>query len=321
MELLNIKARRNEMIENSNALQEINSIASAIHDKSKRTFKYQKKNLKNQAMSFSPIYRDFILKIINNKSLKIKHSYRDSFIKADFVNRDDFKKKGSNQIVADISDTDNLAHELGHSLDFYFGRNNALTTSVILSNGQTFHQIVKDEFEQMRIEMHEYVTDNFRGIVDSHLGEGSFNLLDCYMDVYRGLYKHSDEKTRTKIHKELYKSGFVETYYQYVTKGMPAILDDKYHPIIDLLSSKYDFSGFRLSHHDEEYYYLKSRLGFELFANLFSAKVTSRYDMLENFEKMMPRSMEAFEELFSIIYDHIQNDKRFTDLELKEAKV
>ena len=123
------------------------------------------------------------------------------------------------------------------------------------------------------------------------------------------------------LQKELYESGFVETYYLLFERKCYSILNTKYSPILDALSSKYDFKHLCLTHH-ETIYYKSSKLRpvYEFFANVFAAKVTSKHTHFDNLIKHLPKSFNAFEKLFVIFYDHIQNNKRFTDVKLKKGE-
>ena len=58
-----------------------NLIALALFNKSRLAFRYYKYELAKQAEYFSPIYRDFIYKVICNNSLLITYNYKESFIK------------------------------------------------------------------------------------------------------------------------------------------------------------------------------------------------------------------------------------------------
>ena len=99
------------------------------------------------------------------------------------------------------------------------------------------------------------------------------------------------------------------------------ILNDKYSPILDALSSKYDFDGLNLSYHDKEYYEAsRLRPTYEFFANAFGAKVSGKYQHIEHLNKLLPKSFEAFEELFDIAYQHIINNKRFTDIAIRQRR-
>ena len=57
---------------NQNSSNSVKLITVALYKKSKRTFSHCQRDLIAQAKYFSPIYRDFIVKIIQNNSLKIE---------------------------------------------------------------------------------------------------------------------------------------------------------------------------------------------------------------------------------------------------------
>lgn len=226
--------------------------------------------------------------------------------------------------MVDLRYLDILPHELGHAVDFWFGSLNALTRTVILYDDKALFDIFTEEFEAKHQEIYEMVMEEYKNIINSNINDKAYDILIDNMDLYRllSLVKpdlRDKEKTkfRREAQKELYKNGFVETYYQLIKRDCYSILNDKYSPILDALSSKYDFNGLYLAHHDQEYY-RSSRFCTteEFFANMFAAKVTSKHVYYDNLIKYLPKSFDAFERLFSIFYDRIQNNKKFVDLKI-----
>ena len=63
-----------------------------------------------------------------------------------------------------------------------------------------------------------------------------------------------------------------------------------------------------------------SKCAEEFFANVFEAKVTSKHQQFDSLMKFLPKTFNAFEELFAIVYDHIQNNKRFTDVKIVDLQ-
>lgn len=319
-------AEREENMTQTNENSEVKNIALALYNKSKRAFKYRGTDLKKQALKIAPPYRDFILKIINNKSLKITQKWNDGYIVPEQVHQalDKLNRKGKSSIFTDISDPNVLPHELGHAVDFWFGFNKSLSSNVIIKDNKTLFDIFNEEFEAKQEEIYSIVMEEFKNIINSNINSGAYDLLVKEMPKYQLLlnfdYKNH-KKTRQILQQELYKSGFVETYYQMVTKRCYSILNNKYSPILDALSSKHDFSGLWLDHHDHFYYQVsKKRAVEEFFANMFEAKIMSKQLHFDNLIKYLPKSFNAFEQLFVIVYDHIQNNKRFTDLTLKRRE-
>lgn len=89
---------------------------------------------------------------------------------------------------------------------------------------------------------------------------------------------------------------------------------------MDALSSMYDITGLYLMGHALEYYKRYSaRAVQEFFANVFADKILGNHTRYDNLIKLMPRSFDAFEKLFFTIYERIQNNKRFTDLPIKDT--
>lgn len=310
---------------NSNNVQ---MIMNALVKKSKRTLINREKCLKKQAEYFAPTYRDFVYKVINNNSLKIVN-YNDSHITdidKDYDVGTKLTKRRKNKIYIDIEKVDTLPHELGHAVDFWFGKNISLTKTVLIDDNKSLYDIFTEEFESKYEEIYEFVMNEYKDIINSNIKEGAYQILIENMPLYRELISininlRDKEITskRRKIQKHLYKSEFVEIYYKLVEKKYYQILNAKYYPILDVLSSKYDFEGLLLAHHENGYYkHSKYTPVYEFFANAFEAKVTFKDCEFDNLIKHLPKSFNAFERLFVIFYDHIQNNKRFTDVELKK---
>ena len=332
-----------------NSNNEVSQIAYVLKAKSKSTMP-SIKTLKEKSRYFSPLYRDFILKVIKNNSLKIVNSNCESYIEqlhkkdeqiysdkkpalltedGELLFAKKLSKRARNTISAQIvDDEDALPHELGHAVDFWFGEINALTRIVLLKDNKTLYEIFTEEFESKHQELYDLVMNEYKNIINSNINDKAYDLLIENMHLYQYLNlievnlkdKHITDERR-KLQSELYNSGFVETYYQLYEKKCYKILNSKYAPILDALSSKYDFNGLCLAHHDREYYLKSKYLPVnEFFANLFAAKVTSKYVYYDNLARYLPKSLEAFEQLFDIFYERIQNNKRFIDVPVKARR-
>ena len=309
-------------------LNDIQLIVEAIVNKNKVGFRRNRSKLYQFAKYFSPAYRDFILKVIKNTSLKIEPDYRSGFMTATINdNKKRLSKRQKTHINTHMNDIDCLPHELGHAVDLWFGSNLALSSHVLVEGDKTLHDILKEEFASKKEELFEMMMVEFKDIINSTINKDAYDILLDNFELYRQLLKlpvdpECDELRilRRKYQKQLYKCGFVETYYQFITKKCYAILNSKYSPILDVLSAHYNFDGFGLRRHGPDYYetdeYLLSE---EFFANVFAAKVTSKHTHFDSLIKYLPRSFNAFEKLFVIFYDHIQNNKRFTDVKIKEV--
>ena len=307
----------------------ITQIANAIYLKSKLAFRYRRNYLREQAAYFSPAYRDFLLKIIKNGSLKIKGNWKDAYI----CNIEDeyqvqVSRRQKNIVEMSFKDKDSLAHELGHSVDFWFGQTSALSKIVIIEDDKTLYDIFKEEFEQKHEEIYQAVMGEYKNIIDSTVKEGAFDLIKDNFTLYSELKKipvcldnKEITKKRRRIQKKLYDNGFVETYYQFVIRKGYSILNSKYSPILDALSARYNFDDFFLSHHEKSYYDCDNYKHVqEFFANMFAAKVTSKHTYYDYLIKYLPHSFSAFEKLFVIFYDHIQNNKRFVDVKIRKEE-
>lgn len=310
-------------------INNVDIIVSALNKKSKRTLS-NGRALTKQALHFSPGYRDFIYKIIANNSLKITSSYQSGEIQPEYQGDPERKlnKRQKSYILTDINNPSTLPHELGHAVDFWFGYNKALTRSVIIENDQTIYDISKEEFDNKYPDIYRYIMNEYKEIVTQKVDDKAFDIMMSNIDLYRelGHYPvHSNEshikRHRREIHQKLEEEGFVEAYYQILIKDCAKPINEKYSPILDVLSSKYDLSDLFLDHHSFDYYYSNHyRPIQELFAGLFAAKVCSSYSYLDSVKTILPKTFNAFERLFVMFYDHIQNNKRFTDVKIKEAK-
>ena len=314
------------MIETNTHQNEIDNIVNALYLKSKRAFSRKLAKLKKQALYFSPFYREFIYKIIKNKSLLINDTYRGGSTYSNSNDSNKLQGKQKSYISVDIDEVDILPHELGHAVDFWFESNNALTSHVILSNGNTLEEIFVEEFNSNQGKIYELVMNEYKEIINSNINDKAYDLLMINMPIYQMLLNikvNLDDKKitskRRRLQSTLYESGFVDTYYLLYERKCFSVLNNKYSPILDALSSRYDFSGLLLDHHEYDYYALsKGHEAREFFANVFEAKVTSKHVQFDNLIKLLPRSFNAFEELFDIFYSHIMNNKRFTDVRFRK---
>ena len=311
----------------STSTMEAQMIIDALNKKSRQSFKYHQKALKKQALYFSPFYRDFIYKIINSGSLEIIHRGGKGYLEPIKRKSTGFKKRQPNKVCTDINSVDTLPHELGHAVDAWFGHNDALTKTVILSNGKTLKEIFNEEFDSKQEEIYQAVMSEYKQIITDNINEKAYDILMKYMPLYNDLRIYEvDPKNdycvnKRRIHRILYNSGFVEAYYLLYTRQCAKILNNKYSPILDALSSRYNLDGHLLDHHQHLYYELTddSRPVSELFANLFEAKVTNKHVQFDELKKFLPKSFEGFEELFNLFYERFMANKRFTSVKRKEA--
>jgi hypothetical protein len=295
---------------------DINIFAKSIEKKTKRLYRNNYKNIIKQAIHISPAYRDFVNKLLSNTALKIKpYSSAGRCHVKEHGESNNYSKRRKMEIYVNFRDPETFAHELGHATDFLFGDFCSFSSHVIVRDGKTLEQIFREEFEEKEEELYKEVMREYANNVDSNIYKGAYDLFAKYLPLYVKLDNTNKTLERKAIHKELYESGFVEVYYQIIKKKCFDIVEQKYSPIMDALSSKYDISYHYLRGHSIEYYNLnKELLVQEFFANLFKEKVTGNHTRFDNLIKLMPKSFNAFERLFVIIYDHIMNNKRFNDL-------
>ena len=299
-------------------------------NKSKQSFSNQRKELKLIANTFSPLYRDFINKVISNNALKIK-SFHSSFLNPnpDENVKTKLSKKQHNTIFIQTKDVRSLAHELGHAVDFWFSSSDCLSSAIEVEDNKSLKGIFLEEFIAKQEDIYNLVMEEYKNILNSNINAQAYDIFVNNIDKYRKLQNIKvnlkDEgitSKRRSLQEELYKSGFVEVFHQLVNKNLVDILNNKYSPILDALSSKYNLEYFGLSHHSLDYYQDDPESIYqEFFANCFEAKVTSNYQNFDNLIKYLPKSFAAFEKIFYIFYNHIQNDKRFNDVKTvnKEA--
>jgi hypothetical protein len=297
-------------------------ISLALFNKSRLSFRYYKPELVAQASFFSPAYQEFIYKVIKNSSLKIKHQSKKGYITPDnSFSGTTFGKRSHNQIVTDIREVDYLPHELGHAADFWFNYPKTLSADVILSNGYTLQETFDKEFKSKQKEIYEEIMNEYKSIINSNINEKAFDTLMDNQDLYKELMGCKDKKRRKEIHKILYENGFVEAYYVFHQKKCYSILNKKYSPVLDALSSLYELNWLFIECHTPAYYQIhKNRPTEEFFANMFGIKVTNQSIQYEYLEKYLPESCKAFEELFQIFYDKIQNNKNLNNLKIKEEE-
>ena len=295
---------------------EINLFAKSIKKKTKRLYQNNYKDIIKQGIHISPSYRDFVNKLLSNSALKIKpHNGHGHCEILDHGEINNFSKRRKVSICVNFRDPGTFTHELGHATDFLFGDLCSFSSHVIVQDGKTLDEIFTEEFNEKEHLLYEEVMGAYARNIDSNIHKGAYETFITYLSLYKKLGDTKDSKERKRIHKKLYESGFVEIYYQLIQKRCFDVVEQKYSPIMDALSSRYDITHLYLRGHSIEYYSLnKQLLVQEFFANVFENKVTANHTRFDNLIKLMPKSFNAFERLFVMIYDHIMNNKRFTDL-------
>ena len=315
------------------------TIDSAIQNKSKRSFSPFQDELVKQANVFSPTHHDFILKLINSSSLKIIPKPLDDDYSC-YIRRADLKKeristrqkeeentepstqplrkKARNTIEIDISDPHSLPYTLGLACNLWFG-DPGLTSCVILQNGETLEKVFTEEFKEKHQEIYRSMLNDLKSQVsDAKAYETLKKNASNYQKLIFNRVNHGDDQERKVLQRRLYKSGFMETYYQFHTSDAFPTLHDKYSPVLNaLVSSNYSLASCCLDFSD--YYDLSNSNNATqcFFAHLFAAKVTSsQAQPFELLKQLLPKSLAAFEELFHIFLDHIQNNRRFTKKEV-----
>ena len=294
---------------------EINIFAQGIKKKTKRLYKNNAKRIIKQAIHISPAYRDFVNKLLSSSTLSIKPYTGGYCSVVECGERNNFSKRRKVKICVDFTDPDCFTHELGHYCDFLFGGVCSFSSNIVVMDGKTLDEIFTEEFNEKEPELYKTVMGAYARNIDSNIYKGAYDIFTKYFPLYRKLSILITPEQRRKVHKELYESGFVEIYYQLVNKKCYSVVEQKYAPIMDALSSKHDITNLYLRGHSIEYYKInKELLVQEFFAHAFSDKVTANHTRFDSLIKLMPKSFNAFERLFVLIYDHIMNNKRFTDM-------
>jgi len=310
-----------EQTVNTTNVSERQQFIDLFKKKGKLMYRWNKRGINKIATSISPAYRDFVIKVLSNSKLKIERFVQRGYCKPSYQYQEDLSKRADCSIAVNFNDPDCFLHELAHSLDFLFGYRMALTSNVIVQDGKTLHDIFDEEFKEHHEEIREFIMNEYRLNIDSNIYKGAYDIFINNMPKYLTLSSLEDKKARKKLHKELYECGFVEVYYQIGTKKCFKVLLQKYESILDALSSIYNIEGMFLPGHEKEYYDLDDRRPVqEFFANVCVDKLMGYHTRYDQFIKLMPKSFNAFERLFVLIYDRIQNNKRFTDLKLVEQE-
>ena len=304
---------------NQNSQNDTQVFVNIIKKKSKLLYRWHSKEIHKLARDISPAYRDFVNKLLSNNKLKISRYTGGECQSLEVGDVSSLAKRSKNQIRINFNGCRTFGHELGHSVDMLFGCLCPLSSNVIIYDDKTLYDVFKEEFEAHHKELYEFLMNEYRNNIDSNIHKGAYDIFINNMEKYLTLCKTKEPKTRKRLQKELYECGFVEVYYQIKTKKCFKVLEQKYIPIMDALSSIYDITGLFLLGHSLDYYSRHDeRPVSEFFANVFADKIAGNHTRYDSLIKLMPRSFDAFEKLFVLIYDRIQNGKRFTDLKLKE---
>lgn len=295
---------------------DIQQFMSIFKKKGKLLYRWHHPGIRKMAKEVSPAYRDFVNKILSSSKLKVRYD-TNGHCYPSFNCSTNLSKRMETHILIDYCNCRTLLHELGHSIDFLFGLPRALSCNVIAQDGKTLREVFDEELKERHEELREFIMNEYRSNIDSNIHAGAYDIFINNMPKYLALLDCEDKKTRKKLQDELYKCGFVEIYYQIVTKSCFSILNKKYIAILDALSAIYPIDGLWLIGHDKEYYeYDLNRPVYEFFANVCADKLLGNQYRYDQLIKLMPKSFNAFERLFVLIYDHIQSNKRFIDLPL-----
>ena len=303
-----------EQLNNKPINNDIQQFMAIFKKKGKLWYRWHKTGIRKMAIQVSPSYRDFVNKILSNTKLKIIY-HADGYCLPSSNFSENMSKRMETLIAFDYCGSRTFLHELSHSIDFLFGRPRSLSCNVIVQDGKTLRDIFDEEFKQNHKELREFIMNEYRQNINANIHAGAYDIFINNMPKYLTLCKCEDKKQRKALQDELYKCGFVEVYYQIATKSCFKILDQKYLAILDALSAIYPIDGLFLTGHEKAYYMIEAeRPVYEFFANVCADKLMGEQYRYDQLIKLMPKSFNAFERLFVLIYDNIQNNKRFTNL-------
>lgn len=303
----------------------------AMCGKDKRKFRRDEKYFIAIAKTIKSEHLPFICKVFENPLITIQNVWEsgnavhDASV-APATSGNELRNLAATVVSFDFFHPhESFAHEAGHAIDSYFGYWNAFSTEVILNGSQSLWDILEAELDEKEDDIYNAIIDEYETAVAKDLGYDTVSLIRSKIDLYKKLVSLpvnlEDKKTtaiRRSIQAKLYECGFVEAYYEVYRQKHFQEINRKYLPILDALSSRNDFNGLFLSHHEFDYYQDDDRRsGREFFANMFAAKVQGDGTFETFLSQYMPRSLEAFETLFGLISDHIMNDKPFSDITLR----
>ena len=191
---------------------------------------------------------------------------------------------------------------------------------MVIKDGKTLNEIINEELNMVSKQVHKMLFDKYKKIIDETLGEKSFDILMNNFYKYQKLCNtdSNDHITRWRLQDELYEAGFVDTYYELSCNDYLKEFGESIIPVADALSSKYKLQGYYLPYHDYDYYQIGNfHLGSEFFANMFDYKISNYSIYYEDIKKYLPRSFEAFDLLFDIVYDFLMKNKDLSEFCIK----
>ena len=306
---------------------DIRRFVIALCGKDKRGLRRSEDIYVKLAKTMKKEYLPFLSKFIESAPIVPKNVFYDGYVHMDVTieaahSGAELVRKGTTLTAFDAT---TFAHEIGHAVDGYFGWNNTFSHEVLLHDSRTLCETLVEELDQSGEAIYQRIISEYKEAIASALGQEAVDILWEHKGLYgelRSIPVNLEDRyttaERQSIQDQLYECGFVETLYQVYQGGYFAEINRKYSPILDALSSRHDFSGQLLSHHKYDYYQEDpENVGMEFFANLFAMKVQDDGTIESMLKVYLPASLAAFEELFSLIMDHILGDKPFDDVRLR----
>ena len=241
----------------------------------------------------------------------------------------------------DDVDGNTLFHELGHACECcMLGDRSRFYDLLGMQDpgNRRFADVLKKEITENLTEIKAKIFDAHRGAVASEIGEDKYqsiidsaDFLKEYYKLSRSLgglggllvpgfkskrqntptYKMKYEKYR-KMSEHVIENGLIATRERMIHSNAHKKFRNDYEPILDILSSICDMEyPLDLQMHPKNYYDKdECYQSAELWANLFSMKITGRDELLANARTFLPETYLAFEALFAKIKEFFALQRR-----------
>ena len=270
----------------------------------------------------SPIYREFVYRIISCNSIKLDMGPGGSGLCETEYNglTKLFSKRASIKIHSDFSSS-TFCHELGHAVDDFYGCDQALSIELEIEPGKTLFDIYTEEFLDHHIGIYDCVIDYYWDLSEKRIGKERTDLIRRHLPLYELLFKNkkediSDEAflaARKRIHKNLDRLGFVDAYCRFYEAGIHESTQQFFGPINDSLSSLYDIGILRLRGHHRNYYSgsFPVLTVSEVFANLFRTELLIQRNVENVLLRFFPRTIAGFQKIFEMAYKHFMEGVKY----------
>lgn len=284
----------------------------------KRENKYLGKTYKRAFRMLPKRSRHLLGKILEAKEIRF---YRDSdcYVQIDNVRCVNKSKKLRPCVyMSNRAGSQTVFHELGHAIDYLLGGDSLATSTHHLESVQnTFYFAANAELKANHQAIYEHIMNEFKSVVVKGVGLEKYNNVlkhnklhneFCMLDQLIREQKIKDAaeletkmKRRDQLMRWFDKHGYIEDFIDIILLNSAYKFNLQNYPLIDAVGAYHDLSLLGFVHHSKEYWGSSENISAEIFANLFSAKMLDETLTLDTFEKFMPQTYEAFNELYSII--------------------